>query len=86
MPQGEHSALQTELAPAINLIVKLKQIARAFSELRCTSGGRSIIPEISVFLWSRIHRQENGGIANVFSLAPDWTINFNLSTCKFSYG
>ena len=40
MPQGEHSALQTELAPAINLIVKPKQIVRAFSELRCTFGGR----------------------------------------------
>ncbi|MGK7872947.1 MAG: Uma2 family endonuclease [Xenococcaceae cyanobacterium] len=74
MPQGEHSAVQTELASAINLVVKPKQIARAFSELRCTFGGRSIIPDISVFLWNRIPRKENGGVANVFSLAPDWTI------------
>ncbi|GAA6622061.1 Uma2 family endonuclease [Scytonema sp. NUACC26] len=73
-PQGEHSAIQTELAPAINLVVKPKQIARAFSELRCTFGGRSIVPDISVFLWERIPRKENGGIANVFSIAPDWTI------------
>lgn len=74
MPQGEHSAIQTELAPAINLSVKPKQIARAFSELRCTFGGRSIVPDISVFLWGRIPRKENGGVANVFSIAPDWTI------------
>jgi Uma2 family endonuclease len=84
MPQGEHSVIQTELAPAINLVVKPKQIARAFSELRCTYplgsrtecvyGGRSIIPDISVFLWGRIPRKENGGVANVFSIAPDWTI------------
>ena len=74
MPQGEHSVIQTELAPAINLVVKSKQIARAFSELRCTFGGRSIIPDISVFLWDRIPRKENGGVANVFSTAPDWTI------------
>ena len=74
MPQGEHSVIQTELAPAINLIVKPKKIARAFSELCCTFGGRSIIPEISVFLWSRIPRKENGGVANIFSIAPDWTI------------
>ncbi|QLE55265.1 Uma2 family endonuclease [Nostoc sp. TCL26-01] len=74
MPQGEHSAIQTELAPAINLILKPKQIARAFSELRCTFGERSIIPDISVFLWHRIPRQENGRVANVFSIAPDWTI------------
>lgn len=74
MPQGEHSAIQTELAPAINLIVKPKQIARAFTELRCTFGGRSIVPDISVFIWNRIPRKANGGVANVFSLAPDWTI------------
>lgn len=74
MPQGEHSAIQTELAPAINLVIKPKQIARAFSELRCTFGGRSIVPDISVFLWGKIPRKENGGIANIFSIAPDWTI------------
>ena len=74
MPQGEHSAIQTELASAINLVLKPKQIARAFSDLRCTFGGRSIVPDISVFLWSRIPRKEDGGVANVFSIAPDWVI------------
>ncbi|GBE94825.1 Uma2 family endonuclease [Nostoc cycadae] len=74
MPQGEHSAIQTELAPAINLIVKPQKIARAFCELRCTFGNRSIVPDISVFTWDRIPRQENGGVANVFLIAPDWTI------------
>lgn len=74
MPQGEHSAVQTELPPAINLVVKSQKIARAFSELRCTFGGRSIIPDVSVFVWSRIPRKENGEVANVFSIAPDWTI------------
>ncbi|MEM6838066.1 MAG: Uma2 family endonuclease [Cyanobacteria bacterium P01_C01_bin.120] len=74
MPQGEHSAIQTELAPAINQVVKPTQIARAFTELRCTFGGRSIVPDIAVFQWARIPRQENGRVANVFALAPDWTI------------
>lgn len=74
MPQGEHSAIQTELAPAINAIVKPQKIARAFTELRCTFGGRSTVPDISVFLWNRIPRKENGGIANVFAIAPDWVI------------
>lgn len=31
IPQGENSVIQTELAPAINFVVKSKQIARAFS-------------------------------------------------------
>lgn len=74
IPQGEHSAIQTELPPAINLVVKPTKIARAFTELRCTFGGRSIVPDVSVFLWNRIPRKENGGIANVFSIYPDWTI------------
>ncbi|WP_414565693.1 MULTISPECIES: Uma2 family endonuclease [unclassified Anabaena] len=74
MPQGEHSVIQTELAPAINLILKPKKMARAFCELRCTFGVRSIVPDISVFTWSRIPRQENGAIANLFPIAPDWTI------------
>lgn len=74
MPQGEHSALQTELAPAINSVVKSSQVARAFIELRCTFGERSIVPDISVFLWNRIPRKENGGVENVFAIAPDWTI------------
>jgi Putative restriction endonuclease/Type III restriction enzyme, res subunit len=63
-----------ELAPAINLIVKPQQIARAFIELRCTFGDRSTVPDISVFLWDRIPLKENGGIANIFAIAPDWTI------------
>ncbi|MBD2301100.1 Uma2 family endonuclease [Nostoc sp. FACHB-190] len=74
MPQGKHSAIQGEFFPAINNIVKPKRIARAFPELRCTFGGRSIVPDIVVFTWDRIPRDENGEIANTFALAPDWTI------------
>jgi len=47
-----------------------------------TSVGKSLIESIdascisiiSVFVWSRIPRDENGEIANIFSNAPDWTI------------
>ena len=74
MPQGEHSAIQTELASAINAVLKPKHRARAFCELRCTFGGRSTVPDISVFTWERIPRKENGRVANVFAIAPDWTI------------
>ena len=74
MPQGEHSVIRGELVPAINVIVKPQRIARAFPELRCTFGGQSIVPDVSVFVWSRIPRKENGGVANVFSIAPDWTV------------
>lgn len=74
MPQGEHSAIQTELSAAINAVLRSLRIARAFSELRCTFGGRSIVPDVAVFTWNRIPRKENGSVANVFQVAPDWTI------------
>lgn len=74
MPQGKHSAIQGELVPAINRVVKTQQIGRAFPELRCTFNSRSIVPDIAVFAWQRIPRDQNGEIANTFSLAPDWTI------------
>lgn len=74
MPQGRHSAIRGELVSFINQAVKSQRIARAFIELRCTFGGRSTVPDVSVFVWDRIPRDENGEVANVFQLAPDWTI------------
>ncbi|MDX2272049.1 MAG: Uma2 family endonuclease [Cyanobacteriota bacterium] len=74
MPQGKHSAIQGELVAAVNGVLKSQRIARAFPELRCTFGGRSTVPDIAVFLWNRIPRDENGEVANTFPIAPDWTI------------
>ncbi|MGP1387723.1 MAG: Uma2 family endonuclease [Thainema sp.] len=74
MPQGKHSVIQDELTPAINRVVKPQRIARAFPELRCTFGDRSTVPDIAVFLWNRISRDQNGEVANVFPSGPDWTI------------
>lgn len=74
MPQGEHSTIQGELIIALNGSLKSPKIARAFPELRCTFGGRSTVPDVTIFTWDRIPRKDNGGIANVFQIAPDWTI------------
>jgi Uma2 family endonuclease len=74
MPQGKHSAVQSELTPTINGKLRVTEVARAFTELRCTFGGRSVVPDVSVFVWDRIACDESGEIANVFPIAPDWTI------------
>lgn len=74
MPKGKHSAIQTLLSPAINQIGIPQKVARAFTELRCTFGGRSIVPDITVFSWQRIPIDANGEIENTFEIAPDWTI------------
>jgi Uma2 family endonuclease len=74
MPQGKHSVIQRELTLAIDSQLKSSKTARAFPELRCTFGGRSTVPDVAVFTWDRIPRDENGEIANAFQKAPDWTI------------
>ncbi|MDM9581922.1 MULTISPECIES: Uma2 family endonuclease [unclassified Nostoc] len=74
MPQGKHSILQGELVSNINSVTKPQRIALAFPELRCTFGGRSIVPDIAVFAWERILLDERGEVANVFKTYPDWTI------------
>jgi Uma2 family endonuclease len=74
MPQGKHSTIQRDLVNAIDAKLKPGKIARAYPELRCTFGGRSIVPDVAVFTWEQIPRDDNGKVANIFALAPDWTI------------
>ncbi|KPQ32920.1 MAG: putative protein conserved in cyanobacteria [Phormidium sp. OSCR] len=74
MPQGKHSKLQIELASAINAQGKPSQLAYAFTELRVTIGGRSLVPDISVFNGSRIPVDERGEVENQIKISPDWLI------------
>ena len=74
MPQGKHSLIQSELIININAAFKPQRLVRAFSELRCSFGGRATVPDVTVFTSERIPRDQNGDIANVFAIAPDWTI------------
>lgn len=74
MPQGKHSTLQIRLTDTINQAGFHQQLAYAFPELRCTFGGRSIVPDIAVFKWDRIPFDTDGEVANTFELFPDWTI------------
>lgn len=74
MPQGKHSILQRELIFALTLAFKESSKGQAFPELRCTFGGRSIVPDVSVFRSERIPHDESGRVKNSFELAPDWTI------------
>lgn len=74
MPKGKHSRLQIRLATEINQVAEGQRLASAFTELRCTFGGRSIVPDITVFKWDRIPLNEAGEIEDIFRIAPDWTI------------
>ncbi|MEM6839818.1 MAG: Uma2 family endonuclease [Cyanobacteria bacterium P01_C01_bin.120] len=74
MSQGQHSRLQQKLMSTINAVTEDAQIALALPELRCTFGGRSIVPDIAVFQWGRLPVNEDGSIANSFNAQPNWTI------------
>lgn len=74
MPQGKHSKLQTSLVSQINQWGEGKQLVYAFTELRCTIGKRSIVPDIAVFLWANLPLDENGEILDRVEQAPDWAI------------
>lgn len=74
MPKGRHSRLQGKLCAAVNQITESPKIAYAFPELRCSFGGRSIIPDVAVFQWERIPFTLDHHVSDHFELPPDWTI------------
>ncbi|NJN20562.1 MAG: Uma2 family endonuclease [Leptolyngbya sp. RL_3_1] len=74
MPKTRHSRLQGKLIGAINQAAEAEQIAYAFPELRCTFGGRSIIPDIAVLRWQHIELDDDGEPVDDVFVAPDWAI------------
>lgn len=72
MPGGKHSRLQFRLAGAINAAGSRYE---AFPELRCTFGGRSIVPDLAVVSSDSIPVDENGDITSTgIEFAPPWVI------------
>jgi Uma2 family endonuclease len=74
MPQGKHSLLRMKILTFINSILMEAKIAIAFPELRCTIGGRSIVPDVVVLKNENILKDDDGEVANVVTTAPDWVI------------
>ena len=74
MPKTRHSRLQGRLIRAINEVVEELKLAYAFPELRCTVGGRSIVPDIAVLLWEQIEFNDDDEPVDDVRIAPNWTI------------
>ncbi|WP_442936085.1 Uma2 family endonuclease [Nostoc sp.] len=68
MPQGEHGLIQAILCEVINSAARNQKIAVAISELRCTFGGASIVPDVSVFRWDRIPKTPSGRLERIVSV------------------
>ena len=73
-PKGEHSTLEGGLVELVNRQCSPGKVARAFPELRVTLGGRSFVPDVSVYRWGRIERKPNGEVATDFTTPPDVAI------------
>ncbi|MBE9129950.1 MULTISPECIES: Uma2 family endonuclease [unclassified Coleofasciculus] len=71
MPKTRHSILQKRL---LNVIDNNSEDYTALPELRCTFGGRSVVPDVAVIGWNRIEVNEVGEPEDNFTKAPDWTI------------
>lgn len=74
MPQGEHSRLQYKFCLTVNQVAEPAKIACAFPELRCVFGGNAIVPDVAVFRWERVSRNDLGRVANRFDGYPDWSV------------
>jgi Uma2 family endonuclease len=83
MSPGKHSRLQTRWPNVINQILEPSRLGSAFTELRCTYpagsrssgyGGRSLVPDITVFAWARLPLNAAGEVENQLAIYPGWTI------------
>jgi Uma2 family endonuclease len=70
-PKGRHSVLQAACVELFNRFGRPNKYARAFPELRSTYGAASLVPDVSVYRWDRIPRDEVGRIADDFWEPPD---------------
>jgi Uma2 family endonuclease len=70
-PKGKHSGLQSELVERFNHFARRRKLALALPELRATFGDHSYVPDVAVYRWGRIPRDEDGKLANDFWEPPD---------------
>ncbi|MBF2022126.1 MAG: Uma2 family endonuclease [Hydrococcus sp. C42_A2020_068] len=71
MPKTRHSILQKRLLAEVD---SKTADYTALPELRCTFGGRSIVPDVAVIAWNRINLNEVGEPEDDFTEAPDWIV------------
>lgn len=74
MPKSRHSRLQGKLCAVVNEVTEPMQLAYGFPELRCTFGGRSLVPDIAVLRWAQIQFNDEGEPLADVSVAPCWAI------------
>lgn len=73
-PKMRHSRLTGAWVEKLNSLATPSRAGMAFPELRCTFGGRSIVPDVAYIRWDRIPQEPSGEVADDFLGAPDIAI------------
>lgn len=73
-PKQQHSRLQPKLWEKINAHTEPRRLGMAFTELRCTFGGRSVVFDTCYFRWDRIAYGPHGELLDDVFLAPDLAV------------
>lgn len=73
-PQWQHSWLQYDIAELFNRFTRPPKLAAAVPELRASYGLDSLVPDVAVYLWERIPRNEHGEVVSVPPVAADIAI------------
>jgi len=70
-PQKKHGLLEKELMIHVDAYSKPRRLGATFPELRCTFGGRSIIPDVVFLLKEHIETDERGEVLDPTFRPPD---------------
>src|SRR5262249_2892109 len=66
-----HSHVQMQIGSLSNQRMLPKRAGLAFPELRVTIGGASRVPDVAIFRWDRVPRDQDGELLDDVVTAPD---------------
>jgi len=70
-PKGPHTLRTAMFTTRVNVYAVPRKLALAFPEQRTTFGGRSYVPDVSVYRWERIPWTGPADVEDDFPLPPD---------------
>ena len=73
-PKATHSVFQRNFLGGLDAHGRQRRLGRAYPELRCTFGGRSVVPDISFFMRGRLLRDKWGRFLEDVFLPPDLAV------------
>jgi len=82
-PTTKRSRLQLVIAQKLDAAGAANRAEMAFTELRVTFAGRSVVPDVSVFRWNRLPRAPDGGFENDVVAPPDVVVGREAIRARF---